>query len=373
MGTASEALAHLDHALKALEGLPAGDARNQREFALRAIQGPALGMVTGGPGSPSFGAAHARAMELVRSGARSDHDTISVIYNCALHEWARARHAEAQAMIRLLDQAAGASGEDGPWLAASTMRGLVSWHMGQTEAAAASLTAAVRLCDAGRHRSLHALSIMEFDVFGRFYLGLAETVLGRADAGARHADAALELADQVRRPHAHGFALLAKCTTAWLRDDAEAAARWSASSLDFASTQGFPEFVALSRFVSGWSACRQGRLEEGLSLMEAGAAAWDATGFLSWQPLMAAHRAWFLVAAGELAAAEVLLDLFGARIAATGEAQAAAPLRLARAQLWMARGSTAAGRAEARAALAIAEAQKARAWLGQIEASGLLG
>ncbi len=107
--------------------------------------------------------------------------------------------------------------------------------------------------------------------------------------------------------------------------------------------------------------------------MEAGAAAWDATGFLSWQPLMAAHRAWFLVAAGELAAAEVLLDLFGARIAATGEAQAAAPLRLARAQLWMARGSTAAGRAEARAALAIAEAQKARAWLGQIEASGLLG
>ncbi len=225
-GAAGEALKHLEQALLAVAELPEGEERDRLELRTRAIQGPTQ-MVTRGPGNPAFGATQARAMALLK-GLNLQDIMVPVIYNTALHAWARADLHTAMATAREIARIDAANPDDGAHLAANTMCGLVAWHQGRNRLARDSLRATVARYDAALHHDLYSVFLKEFGVFGLFYLGLTETVLGDAASGARHARDALALARRVHRPHAVGFGLLANFTTAILRGDVETADRFSA-------------------------------------------------------------------------------------------------------------------------------------------------
>ncbi len=367
-GNAAEALSMIECGLQENGRQPDGAGRDELELRLRAVQGPTQ-MVTQGPGAAAFGATQTRALSLLRKLDRPD-TILPVIYNCALHDWARGDLAAADRRTQeLAERNRGHPSESGD-MAEHTMRGLVAWHRGETELAQTYLSATVALYDAARHRDLYGVYLKDFGVFSRFYLGLSQTVLGDLVGGARSAEAALQLAREVRHPHAVGFGLLANFNTALLRGDIDAADRFGAEGLSFSTEQGFPEFAAMARVCLGRVACRRGDAVRGLPLMEEGATQWNATGFKTWQAWFAAMIAEERIAAGDLAGAESVLDTHDRLMAESGERQFEVPLTLARTQLYRALGDS---RSDTLldAARQTASAQQAVLWSARVESAAL--
>jgi tetratricopeptide (TPR) repeat protein len=361
VGSAAEALAHLEKGLEAVAEMPAGAERDRLELQLRAVQGPTL-MVTRGPGNPDFGNVEARALELLRKlGVRDN--LVPVIYNAALHAWASGNLAEADALTDEMFELLETAPADDVYLAAHTMRGLVAWHRGDNEAALEHLTRTVQRYDPARHTRLYKLFLKDFGVFGRFYRALTLTLLGRLAEGAEEARRTQEAARAIRFPHEYGFSLLANYLCAMLRGDVETAAAFSAECKTYATEQGFPEFIAMSMVCAGWVASGRGDVEAGVDEMERGAAFWAKTGFEPWQALFAAMIAQACVDAGRLERAAELIDLHEARIAAMGEAQFVPVLTAARAALLEARGDGARAEAQRAHGRAAATARNARLWL----------
>ncbi|MCL7466654.1 adenylate/guanylate cyclase domain-containing protein [Phaeovulum sp. NW3] len=365
-GAAAEALGHLEDALLAVEALPPGIERDTAELSVRSIQGPTQ-MVTRGPGNPAFGATQARAMDLVeRLGLHEQ--MVPVTYSTALHAWATADLGRALQISEAIAGINARSPSDGATLAASTMRGLVNWHLGNNVTALEFLGQTVARYNPEVHRDLYSVFLKDFGVFSHFYLGLTHTVRGEFAEGANHAARAAELGATLGFPHARGFGMLARFNTAMLRGDEAAADAQSSAALDFARQQGFPEFVAMATFVQGWVKARHGNGPEAIALMTQGLSAWEATGFTCWQPLFAAYLASDLVANGQIPAATALLDRYEGAIDGSGENQARAPLLLSRAKALAAEGLTDRAAATAARARAVAQAQGARLWQDRIEA-----
>ena len=335
-GGAAEALAHITSGLAIIETMPAGSERDALEMQLRAIEGPTL-MVTRGPGSPAFGAAQNRALELLRTQEKPE-NLVPVIYNTALHAWACGRLAEADRTTDEIFEILQAAPSDEAYLAAHTMRGLVAWHRGDNHAARQHLSATVDRYDPTSHHGLYMRFLKEFGVFARFYLGLTYTVMGNAETGAEHAAAALDLARLVKRPHAYGFGLLANFLTAMMSGDVTAAQGFGEESLDFAGRQGFPEFLAMSIFCLGWASAKRGDVDTGIRQMEEGSVLWARTGFETWQAFFAAQLAELYVSVGRLPDARALLDRHEERVAGFGEFQFRPLLSKSRAALLSAEG-----------------------------------
>jgi predicted ATPase len=208
--------------------------------------------------------------------------------------------------------------------------------------------------------------LIEFGVFGRFYLALAKTVLGHAEEGAALAADAARVARIVRFPHAAGFAELAQFMCALLRGDVATCRDHAARAEVTCAAQGFPEFVAMSRFAKGWAAARVGDHSAGTALMRDGIKRWDQTGFATWQVVFAALLAEAELNAGMVTEAQRTMREADTRIESTGETQACAPLLVNAARLAVLRGETHEAMALARKALATSEAQGGAVWRQQV-------
>ena len=364
-GAAAEALAHLEAGLACVDHLPDSEERDRMELQLLAVRGPTQ-MVTRGPGNPDFGATQARAMDLVdRLGLHEA--MVPVIYNTALHAWATADLERARTIAEAIAMIDRTAPSDSAYMAANTMQGLVAWHQGRNDDAVMALSNTVARHDPELHHDLYAVFLKEFGVFSLFYLGLTHSVLGEFDTGKDYAEKAFALAREMGFPHAHGFGLLARFNTAMMRGDVDVADAASAESFEFASRQGFPEFLAMSQFCQGWVKARRGGRESGVAEMTAGLEFWAATGFTCWQALFAGYLSRDLVALGRLEEADALLTRYIGLIDKTGENQPRALLLLAKAEMQEARGEGGASAATFTQARAIAEGQKARLWLSMIE------
>jgi class 3 adenylate cyclase len=364
-GAASEAMASLRGAVEQVAKLPAGDAQVRQELAVLAMQGP-VWMVLRGPGSPDFGQTQQRAHALLTQLGQA---SAPVLFHSALHDWARGRLTQALAHVDALD--AMADGADGGALdlARKTMRGLVGWHLARNRETERLLGETVALYTAEAHAPLYATYLMEFGIFGRFYLALTKTVLGKAEEGAALARDAATLAETVGFPHAKGFAQLATFVCAMLRGDVELCRRYSEEAIGYARAQGFPEFVAMATFAKGWVAVQDGDRPNGIALMRDGWRNWDMTGFQCWQPIYAALLTLALGDDGQLDEATTIVDQAERDVEETGEVQARAPLLLARAELARARGDATAARRIATDALTVARTQGGELWAARVEAA----
>lgn len=363
VGAVTEAIGHIERGLEALQILPDGLNRDALELRIRAIQGPTL-MVMRGPGAPAFGAAQQRARDLLNK-LDMQAEAVPVIYNSALHAWARGDLATADRLADELDEIQRDSPSDGGFMAAHTMHGLVAWHEGRNSVAKGHFTEVIGRYDAEKHRDLYSAFLKEFGVFAQFYYALTLTVMGDFAEGQAAAQRALDLARHVRRPHAEGFGMLALFNTAMLRNDVAEAEQWAKDALSFATRQGFPEFMAMSQFCLGWVNCQHGNRAEGSFEMDAAAKFWNMTGFISWQPVFAGIAACEAALGGQLDRAHDLIRQF----AATPELQATAPLALAQAILAEAEGTSDRAWHYATTAARTAVGQSGWMWLQRIEAA----
>lgn len=330
-GAPREAAGHLRAGVDGLVSATSGPERDASELGLLSMLGPTT-MVLLGPGSAEFGAVQERAYGLSQILPGQPH-LFPTTYAWCLFNWGRARLTTATILIdKLLSAAAQRAGDTEAAMAAHNMAGMVKFHLGQPDAARMHLSQSTALYKPQRDAALYPVYLMDFGVFGRFYLALSNQVLGFADAARRIAAEALLLADSLNQPHTLGFAMLANFNTAVMRGDADEARSMAERCIEFSSQFGFPEFIAMARIARGWAMAHgQQRWHEGLAELQAGVEGWAQTGFENWQPWFATLEAEILGRLGQQARALPLIDRQLARIAANGERQFESPLLAERA------------------------------------------
>lgn len=320
-GAPREAAGHLRAGIAALQHVAASLERDAAELGLLSMLGPTT-MVLLGPGSAEFGAVQERAYGL--SQALPDQPRLfPTSYGWCLFNWGRARLATANELVdRLLQAAAQRAGDTEAAMAAHNMAGMVCFHLGQADAARMHLSQSTALYEPQRDAALYPVYLMDFGVFGRFYLALSTQVLGFADAARRIAAEALLLAEGLNQPHTLGFAMLANFNTAVMRGDVGMALPMAERCIAFSSQFGFPEFIAMARIARGWARAHgEQRWEDGLADVQAGIEGWVQTGFENWQPWFTTLEAEILGHLGRQALALERVERQLARVAANGERQ----------------------------------------------------
>jgi len=316
-GSAQEAAALLQSGLDALADQPNDEARRREELSLLAVLGPAQ-MVMKGPGNPDFGAVQRRAYDTCRSLPDTP-SLFRITYGLALFHWGKAEFSTALPLAETLDSAKDSEPSEEHTLAAGNMNGMVRLHLGDAMTARNRLTETVGLYRPERHAPLYPHYMMDFGVFGRFYLGIACAMTGAGELGAAHARDAAALAEALGQPHSRGFSMLANFIVAMLRDDVATAREWATRCHPFCAEMGFPEFVAFADVALGWADIREGAVEAGLQRLENGIAAWKATGFETWQTWFGAMRAQALVKLGRSEEARAEIAKQSLRAARNGE------------------------------------------------------
>jgi class 3 adenylate cyclase/tetratricopeptide (TPR) repeat protein len=281
-GAPREAAGHLHEGLEALNGAAASTERSECELNLLSVLGPTT-MVLMGPGSAPFGDVQKRAHALCHA-LPGQPRLFPITYGLCLYHWGRAEFDIANPLATALLQTAHDKGEDNESvMAAGNMNGMIQFHLGNAPQAREHLENSVQRYQPERDAALYPVYLMDFGVFGRFYLALASFVCGDADAARQHALDAYALAQRLNQPHSLGFSLLANFNIACMRDEPAVAQQFAQQCVEFATQYGFPEFIGMARIVRGWAAARQGQPAHGLQDMEAGIEMWKMTGFENWQ------------------------------------------------------------------------------------------
>lgn len=320
-GAPRDAAAHLSAGVAALNNVVSSLERDAAELSLLAMLGPTT-MVLLGPGSADFGDVQERAYGLSQTLPEQPR-LFPTSYGWCLFNWGRARLATATQLVNgLLQAAAQRVGDTEAAMAAHNMAGMVRFHLGQTEAAHMHLSKSTALYEPQRDAALYPVYLMDFGVFGRFYLALSTLVLGSAAAARIIAAEALTLAEGLNQPHTMGFAMLANFIIAVMGGDVGVALAMAERCIEFSSQFGFPEFIAMARVAQGWARAHgQQRWAEGLADVQAGLEGWAQTGFENWQPWFTTLEAEIMGHLGQQALALQHIDHQLVRIAANGERQ----------------------------------------------------
>lgn len=328
-GAPREAAEHLKAGIASLQNAPEGVERDTVELALLSVLGPTT-MVLMGPGSPAFGDVQKRAYALCHELPGKPRQ-FPITYGLCLYHWGRAEFEIAQPLAQKLLETANEIGQgnhsdtdidgDEAVMAASNMNGMIAFHMGKSEQARAHLQRSVDIYQPERDARLYPVYLMDFGVFGRFYLALACMACGDADVARQHALDAYTLAQKLNQPHSMGFSMLANMVIAAQRNEPEVAQQFAQQCVDFSSQYGFPEFIGMSRVVRGWATAKQGHPMEGLEDLEAGFSMWQATGFENWQSWFTCLKADVLHMLGRYEQANAELDSQLTRIESNKEFQ----------------------------------------------------
>jgi tetratricopeptide (TPR) repeat protein len=317
-GAPREAAAHLSDGVAILSGVPPGRERSESELALLSVLGPTT-MVLRGPGSQAFRDVQRRALALCHELPGAPRQ-FSITYGLCLYHWGRAELETARGLAEDLLKVAESRGDDAEAvIAANNMNGMIKLSLGDAQAARTHLERSVARYDPQRDAALYPVYLMDFGVFGRFYLALATLITGDEERASQHAQDAYELAGRLNQPHTLGFSMLAICTVALLRDQPTVARQFAEQCIEFSSQMGFSEFVGMARIARGWATARHGQLAVGLDDMEAGIRLWQATGFENWQSWFGSLRAELLAELGRSEEALRGIELQLYRINRSGE------------------------------------------------------
>jgi anti-anti-sigma regulatory factor len=306
-GAPREAAEHLKEGLASMNKVAVSPEKNEAELGLLSVLGPTT-MVLMGPGSAQFGEVQQQAFNLCHS-IPSKPRQFPITYGLCLYHWGRAEFQTALPLANQLlstatalngsDVEAAGGNPDEAMMAASNMSGMIAFHMGHSAAAREHLQRSVDMYKPERDAALYPVYMMDFGVFGRFYLALATLACGEAELATQHAADALNLAQVLNQPHSMGFSLLANMSIAAMRNQPEKAHQFADQCVVFASQFGFPEFIGMGRIVRGWSIAKMGQAAAGLEDLEAGIAMWQMTGFENWQSWFTCLKAEVLLMLGK--------------------------------------------------------------------------
>jgi class 3 adenylate cyclase/predicted ATPase len=280
---AAEAVALLRRGLALVPALPDGDRRQEIEFDLQIGLGQAL-IMNRGWGLREVGDAYARARELASTLNRQP-ALLFALWGQFIDHWARADLKRAQRFAAELRELGDAAGDVPMQVLGYNACGWTCFDLGEFTAGGAYLQKALALYDSAHRPSYSELLPQDELVQLRLHSSCVLACLGHLDQAFFQRDAALDEAYRLSHPLTSAFALASAWWPGWfVRLEPRSLLQYADELLALATEHGlgFPRAMAL--LWRGWCLASLGRAEEGIPLITAGMAGWDALGFIIWKP-----------------------------------------------------------------------------------------
>lgn len=271
-----EAIGHLSKGLALLRTLPETSERAQQELALQIALGAAL-MATKGYAASEVETAYARARELCRQVGETSL-LCPVLFGLGAFYLVRAEYQTACDIGEQFLRLAQSVQEPDLLLEAHLALGQPLLWRGEFAVAREHMARGISLYDPQRHSSHAFLYGQDPGVDCRHWTAIALWCLGYPDQALRQNTEALVLARELSHPFSLVAALSLLAGTHRLRREATEAQKWAEEALTLARKHGFDLFLALATIIRGWALAEQGQEREGLTQLQDGLAAWQATG-----------------------------------------------------------------------------------------------
>jgi predicted ATPase len=276
MSAHQEAAAHLTKGLELLAALPQGSEQMRLELAMQTSLGTAR-IATHGYASPEVERAYARARELC-SILGDPPEMIPVLFGLCLYHMVhgdidRARSEEEQ-LLALVRQAA----DTGYEMGCHFLLGATILYQADLERSRWYLEQGIALYDKSRDRGLAAQQGHDPAVVSLLYLSWTLWFQGYPAQAAAKMKAGLELAEELGHPHTSTLAAFFASTFHQLARQWPQCQMQAERALSLAGRGQFPFWQAGCTMLRGSALVHQGRVEEGITVLEEGLAAWEATG-----------------------------------------------------------------------------------------------
>jgi len=330
-----EAASHLRLGLELLAAQPATPGRDRTELALLATLGTALTMQKGWA-APEVAEAYSRAEALcARVGPAPQ--LFWVLWGMwAFHLVRGDQHIALDAAKRVMDVARGETGS-GLEVEAHFALGLTHYYLGDLAAARDHLEQAVAAYVPEAHHANASLSCQDVGVTSRSVLSMVLELLGEPEGALARSREAVELAERLRHPFSHAYALgCAAWLHAYRREPALMAAR-ARELVALTRAQALDWWLIWGLIFDGYADIDAGRAREGAARMDEALALYRSVGTGMVVPYFLVLLAQGEAAAGDVDRALERLAQARAAMAQGGEAFASseadrleADLRLAR-------------------------------------------
>jgi predicted ATPase len=286
----TDAVNHLTTALELLKALPNSPERAQQELVVQTTLGPALSN-TKGPAAPEVLHAYARARELCQQVGETPQQfqVFRGLWYFYLH---RVELQIAREMGEQLLSLAEHADDPALHLEAHYALGNTLNYLGEFAAARAHFEQGIALYDRQQHHP-HAFRYgQDPGVICHAYAALTLWWLGYPEQALRRSQQAVTLARELAHPFSLGIALVFAAWLHLLRRDGVLTQEWAEAAIALAFEHGFPVLLAQGTIYRGWAlaeryaepAAGQGQREEGITQMQQGLAAWQATGAKVFRP-----------------------------------------------------------------------------------------
>jgi predicted ATPase len=279
-----EAIAQLTKGLDLLTSLPDAAPRWRQELELQIALGRALA-TTQSYAAPAVGETYARARALCEQLDRPP-EIVPVLFGQFLHHLVKgplrlAREIAAELLQR---------GEDGAVVAITVLghrlSGQACFHLGEFSASRAHLEQALARFDPARRPFYMSINIFQDPLVALLnYLSNDLICLGYLDQARTRMEAAVREASKLGHAYGLAIALTRACWVDWATGSREEVLARADALLVVSDEHGFPYSRAAGTVFRGWVLAGNEQTGEGIALLEAGVAAFRATGAATWVPL----------------------------------------------------------------------------------------
>ena len=266
-----EAITHLTKGLELLKTLPDTAERAQQELRLHLILAAPLAATTGYT-TLEVERVRTRALELCRQVGEIPQLFSALLGLCGFY----LERAEIQRARKLAEEGLSlAQNVHNPIYLVWAHRGLgdVLYRLGEFALAREHLEKGIALYDSLQH---HSSSPVEDPRVGCLaFLAQILWWLGYPDQALQRSDQALTLAQEMAHPFSLAFALNLAAALHKRCREVQAAQERAEAAIALSTAQEFPFFVALGTITRGWVLTEQGQVEEGITQIRQGLAAWQ--------------------------------------------------------------------------------------------------
>ncbi|HEV8714255.1 MAG TPA: AAA family ATPase, partial [Candidatus Binatia bacterium] len=284
-----DAISHLTLALELLKTLPDTPERARQELTLQIALGAALVAIKG-YGAPEVARVYTRARELYQQEMGDIPQFLPLLFGLWKFYSARGDFHTAHELAEQLMRSAQKVQDRVLLVPAHFALGFTLFRQGELAAARSHLEQGIALYDPEQHRPDRATTFLYAQdplVVCLSWASWTLWYLGYPDQARASSEKALSLAHELAHPLSLAFALHFAAVLHRLRREAPIAQERAAATIALASEQGFPYWAGGGLFVHGWALAEQGKVEEGITQMYQGIAAWRAAGAVQLgQPLI---------------------------------------------------------------------------------------
>jgi class 3 adenylate cyclase/predicted ATPase len=272
----SEALAHLTRGLDLVRGLPSGPRRDLVALRLHATSGTTW-MLARGWATPEVATAYKAATELSHAASNAA-EAVWILWGAWVHSHVRGRINEAQGLSDRISAVARQSGDPEAALIAEMIAFQVAHYAGRLVESGDRERAFQASFRPDRHRALIHQYSTDLQLVGEVHRAIGLWILGRADDALALARRAESLARSLEHPYSISWCLTWGALPYLLDGQLDELEPRLAEGVAIAASQGFAYTEALGTVLSGWLDGERGDVVGGLARMDAGLAAFTATG-----------------------------------------------------------------------------------------------